>query len=153
MSAQAAVVDISYKTNVRSYTGSGNQVFISGLLEVGSKAAYEIYGSTTGVNLGGATAGASVTTIDISPDLKSYLSGGNSIDAEDISIYSKVEDPSNTSADGSAYAEAKSSASSGGTLLGANASVSTVNNTTNIETYIGTGSDIRYGNSLPLKAI
>lgn len=152
VSAQAAVVDISYKTNVRSYTGSGNQVFISGLLEVGSKAAYEIYGSTTGVNLGGATAGASVTTIDISPDLKSYLSGGNSIDAEDISIYSKVEDPSNTSADGSAYAEAKSSASSGGTLLGANASVSTVNNTTNIETYIGTGSDIRYGNSLSLES-
>ena len=153
VSVQAAVVDVSYKTNVRSYTGSGNQIYTSGLFELGSKAAYEIYGSTTGVNLGGATAGASITTIDMSPDLRSYVSDRNDIDAKDINLYAKIEDPSNTSTDGSAYAEAKSSASSGGGLLGADASVSTINNTTNIETYIGSGSEIRYENSLILESI
>ncbi len=152
VSAQAAVVDILYRTNVRSYTGVENEFYTSGLFEIGSKVSYEIYGSTTGVNLGGATAGASVTTIEVSPDVKTYLSDRNTVDAKDVSIYAKIEDPSNESTSGSVYVEAKSSASAGGGLLGANASVSTINNKASIEAYIGSASTIKYENSLNLES-
>ncbi len=152
VSAQAAVVDIFYQTNVRSYTGLNNHIFTSGTLEIGSKGIYEIYGSTTGVNLGGAAVGASITKIKISPDIKSYVSDGNKIEGKDINIYSKIEDPNNSNTDKSAYAEAKSSASSGGSLLGSNASVSEITNTTNIETFIGSGSEIAYENNLTLES-
>ncbi|WP_457628204.1 filamentous hemagglutinin N-terminal domain-containing protein [Persephonella sp.] len=152
VSAQAAVVDIQYRTNVRAYTGIRNSIYTSGELDIESTGTYELYGSTTGVNLGGAVAGASVTLIDISPDIKSYIYDGNKIEAGSVSVSAGIEDPSNSSTDGSAYAEARASASSGAGLLGASGAVSKINNKSSVDAHIGSSSDVRFDDYLSLNS-
>lgn len=131
-SGSVATTDIN--TTVSASTGSDTEIVASGLVSVTAQATPKANSRATGEVFGGATVGASVADVDVHQSVTAEVNGSD-ITAGSFNLAATVDKQIN-----SKTADAFAAASSGGLLLGANATVSGTSVTGGAQTLLGANS-------------